>query len=268
MEKKRGFARSLENFFAGKGFYIVLFLCVAVIGVSAWAMLTGTGTHVEEYGESIAAYEDYVSTVGPVIPPAERPAQIPNDAAARTEPPATAQAERPTQNTEPPGKTETPRDEARTEATEAPVEAPVMASGVYSTSFVWPLVGAIEIPYSASALLYNKTMADWRAHDGIDIAADLGAQVMAVSSGRVERLYTDDLYGVTLIIDHGGGLCSVYSNLAETPVVYEGSSVVTGEIIGAVGTTALAETGEVTHLHLGMTLDGVSVDPAPYLPPR
>ena len=45
-EKKKGFGESLEAFFAGKGFYIVLFLCVAVIGVSAWAMLTGKGTNV------------------------------------------------------------------------------------------------------------------------------------------------------------------------------------------------------------------------------
>ena len=268
MEKQRGFARSLEKFFAGKGFYIVLFLCVAVIGVSAWAMLIGTGTHVEDDGESIAAYEGY-SPVGPVIPPAERQVQVPNDAV-REAPAATVQVAKPPQNTEAPKQTEAPAVEPRAEATQAPAnaEAPAMASGVYSTSFVWPLVGETEIPYSASALIYNKTMADWRAHEGIDIAADLGAQVMAVSSGRVERLYTDDLYGVTLIIDHGGGLRSVYSNLAETPVVYEGSSVVTGEIIGAVGTTALAEAGEVTHLHLGMTQDGVSVDPAPYLPPR
>ena len=48
MEEKKSFGESLEAFFAGKGFYIVLFLCVAVIGVSAWAMLTGKGTDVED----------------------------------------------------------------------------------------------------------------------------------------------------------------------------------------------------------------------------
>ena len=71
---------------------------------------------------------------------------------------------------------------------------------------------------------------------------------------------------MTVIIDHTGGLKSVYSNLAEMPTVAVGDSVVAGEIIGSVGTTALAETNAGTHLHFAMTLDGQSVDPLEYMP--
>ena len=45
-DKKQPFFQRAEHFFAGKGFYIVLFLCVAVIGVSAWSMLTGKGANI------------------------------------------------------------------------------------------------------------------------------------------------------------------------------------------------------------------------------
>ena len=264
MDKKNGLAKSLEKFFAGKGFYIVLFLCVAVIGVSAWAMLTGAGTDVEDNDASdISAYDGYIATVGPIIPPADNPAQVPDDSRDDMEGVADS-PEAPAQDIFP----EEPDIQTGSTGVEDAPDAPVMAETVFSASFIWPIAGEIEMPYSVTALLYNKTMADWRTHDGVDIAAELGAQVMAISSGRVERIYTDDLYGVTIVIDHGSGLRSMYSNLADTPTVYEESSVTTGEIIGAIGTSALSEAGEVTHLHLKMTLDGLSVDPAQYLPAR
>ena len=43
MEEKKTFGQKLEKFFTGRGFYIVLFLCIAVIGVSAWVLLFTDG---------------------------------------------------------------------------------------------------------------------------------------------------------------------------------------------------------------------------------
>ena len=53
---------------------------------------------------------------------------------------------------------------------------------------------------------------------------------------------------------------------ARLPTVTVGQSVAQGDTIGSVGTTALAEAGEVYHLHFAMRADGQSVDPAEYLP--
>ncbi len=105
-------------------------------------------------------------------------------------------------------------------------------------------------------------------HEGVDIAAPLGAQVMAVSGGVVAEIAEDDLYGTTVRIDHPNGLQSVYCNLAVEPTVYVGDNVSVGEIIGAVGDTALCETNEVTHLHFELRRDGLSVDPSELLPQR
>jgi Membrane proteins related to metalloendopeptidases len=263
VERKNGFLKNLERFFAGKGFYIVLFLCMAVIGVSAWAMLTGTGSDVDDVS-NISAYDGYIPTAGPLIPPADNPARVPDDPQEGITSDSPDTSEAPVQQLVP----QEPDIQTNTVNEPQDADSPVMAETNFSPSFIWPLAGEIETPYSETALLYNKTMADWRTHDGIDVAAELGAQVMTVSSGRVERIYTDDLYGITVVINHGDSLRSIYSNLAETPTVYENSSVTTGEIIGAIGTSALAEAGEVGHLHLKMTLDGLNVDPALYLPNR
>jgi len=248
MEKSGNSGRRLEAFFAGKGFYIVLFLCAAVIGVSAWILMTDSGTDVEfpigELSETVAEARESAA-----------PAPVPLE----TEPEDPEPLVRPETLSEESTAAEPVQEETQ------PVWAPAAPASTPAL-FVWPVNGPVEAPYAMTWLRYDNTMADWRTHDGLDIAAALGEHVLAVSGGTVQSVYTDDLYGVTVVIDHGDGLVSRYANLAETPTVYAGSVVSAGEVIGAVGDTALCETGEVTHLHLSMSLGGESVDPGDYLP--
>ena len=242
MEKNHGFGAWLGSFFAGKGFYIVLILCVAVIGASAWIMLAEAETDVENEVLSVNGEPDNAFSAAVELTPV----------------PETSSGESAAPDTE-----ETivcPPEIEQPEAAQ-PVSNPAPA-------FIWPITGEIEVPYAMETLRYDRTMGDWRAHAGVDILAQLGDKVMAVSSGTVEKVYTDALYGVTVVIDHGSGLRSVYSNLAETPTVYAGDSVTVGEVIGAVGTSALAEIGEACHLHFAMTRDGAAADPTEILPAR
>ena len=115
-------------------------------------------------------------------------------------------------------------------------------------------------------LAYDETMGDWRTHSGIDISAPVGTEVMAVAGGTVASVELDDLMGTTVTIAHADGLESIYANLAEVPSVEAGDEVAVGEVIGATGTTAAAESARAPHLHLEMRKDGESVDPLDYLP--
>ena len=248
MDKKKSFGQGLEAFFAGKGFYIVLFLCVAVIGASAWVMLTENGTDVEntEIGMSLEN-----EPLEPTAPPAPVTTPAPTPAPVMEPEPDAAQ------------EVLAPADEPAGEA--EPVIAPEEPK-IVNSFFVWPVTGEIESPYSMAALIYSRTMRDWRTHDGVDIACELGTEVKAASGGTVTGVESDDMYGMTVSIDHGNGLCSTYSNLAEVPTVKVGDIVTPGQVIGSVGGTALCETGEVTHLHFAMAQNGESVDPADYMP--
>lgn len=267
MENKRSPKRGLEAFLAGKGFYIALSLCVVIIGVTAWAMMkSNTKSEVESPENTDAYLSDYASAEYTPRTPVGVPT-APQQTGGLLAPDSTLPVviDAPSVKPQEPAHVDAPAPEPTPEAA-APVWNET-GDDVFTTQvFCWPLNGEIENPYSADALVFNRTMSDWRTHEGVDIAAPLGTQVMAAASGRVEQIYTDDLYGTTVVIDHMGGLRSVYANLAETPTIYVGDGVLAGEIIGAVGTTALAESGEVTHLHFAMTLDGKSVDPAEYLP--
>ena len=100
----------------------------------------------------------------------------------------------------------------------------------------------------------------------LDVAAHLGTEVCAAADGVVEQVLLDERLGSTVVLYHGGGLRSVYANLAATPAVQTGDEVSVGDVVGAIGTTAMAERGDVTHLHFAMSVDGVSVDPREYLP--
>ena len=225
----------------GKGFYIVLFLCAAVLGVSAWVLLTDAGTNVEE-AESAQSTVDISGAFVTMLPQATEPVIIESDAALEV----MAQADEPEET-----------DEAE------PTAQPVFSEAV--TTYVWPVRGEIERPYSIETLLYDSTMADWRTHDGVDIACALGDEVIACAAGTVVNVWQDDLYGTSVELDHANGVHTIYRNLASEPPVGEGDTVTMGQIIGSVGSTALAETNSAPHLHLSVTLDGRSADPLAYL---
>lgn len=234
--------KGLEGFLMGKGFYIVLFLCAAVIGLSAWMMTAGNET-MEDLASSDVNLNNYrVETV--LITP---DVQVPKvEVMAIPEPtaePVIEEAEEPAQ----------------------PVWAEEEVLPDMSVT-VWPVEGELERLYDVDHLHYDVTMRDWRTHDGLDILAPLGQTVCAAMPGVVRFVQDDGFYGTFVTVDHGDGTCAVYANLASMPAVSVGDWVQAGDVIGAVGTTALCEIGQGTHLHFAVYLDGESVDPLDYLP--
>lgn len=227
-----------SEFMAGRGFYIALFLCVVAIGISGYFLIR---TNYET-----APPEENTAVVGPadVVVPAET--EVEPEA-----PVVTAPEEK---KTEPAAVSKT---EAKPQQTAEPAAA-----------FVWPLQGAILQAYSVDVPVFSTTLADWRTHSGLDIAAEIGDKVMAVGKGKVSTVYQDDLMGTTVVITHANGYCSIYSNLADVPAVKEGDEVSAADTIGSVGATAIAEISQAPHLHFEMLKDGLSVDPEAYLPAR
>lgn len=244
--------KKLEGFFTGKGFYIVLFLCAAVIGVSAWMMATGNET-MEDLSKSnnISFENKRVETI--VLPPeTETEPVLAQEAEPELEAGVTAQEEQPTAETMP------------EDATQVWHEGDVLEET--APAYVWPVQGELERPHLMDTLGYDVTMRDWRTHDGIDISAALGSTVTASHSGTVESIQQDDLYGTVVTINHGDGSSSLYANLADLPTVNVGDWVESGSVIGSVGTTALCEIGQGTHLHFAIYVDGQSVNPLSCLP--
>ena len=130
---------------------------------------------------------------------------------------------------------------------------------------VSPLSGETVAAFSMDELAYSETLADWRTHDGMDIKAPAGTQVLAACSGTVLSVSEDDLMGTTVIIAHDGGYETTYANLQSIPTVSPEQYVSAGQVIGAVGTTSLAEAAMAPHLHFTVTKDGKPIDPQTFL---
>ena len=129
-----------------------------------------------------------------------------------------------------------------------------------------PVAGQTVAAYSMEALSYNATTRDWRVHNGVDIAAEAGTQVLAAADGKVYAVYEDDTMGMTVVIDHDGGYMSRYSSLATEVSVKVGDTVTLGQTIGVVANTALLETAIGDHLHFSVSCNGELIDPATFLP--
>ncbi len=100
-----------------------------------------------------------------------------------------------------------------------------------------------------------------RFHSGIDIGADYGTVIHAADSGTVIFAGWYGGYGNAIIIDHGGGITSLYGHTSEL-YVSEGQQVQRGQTIAAVGSTGFS-TGP--HLHFEVRANGEPVDPSAYL---
>ncbi len=113
--------------------------------------------------------------------------------------------------------------------------------------------------------VYSSTMEEWTSHRGIDFIAKGSKDVKAVADGKVESVTVDDEYGTKIVIDHGNGLKSIYSSLAENTAVKKGDSVKKGTKIGEASDSSYLEWKEGPHVHFEMTKDGKNVSPREYL---
>jgi murein DD-endopeptidase MepM/ murein hydrolase activator NlpD len=100
-----------------------------------------------------------------------------------------------------------------------------------------------------------------RRHTGIDLAAPTGTPVYATADGIIERADWFSSYGLFISIDHGADLQTRYAHMSRLAVA-AGDRVEVGDVIGYVGSTGRS-TGP--HLHYEVRVDGVAVNPIPYM---
>lgn len=139
-------------------------------------------------------------------------------------------------------------DETRARQTEEP-----------KAKFILPVAGKIYSAFSGEELVYNRTLDDWRTHNGIDITAHKGDAVHAGADGTVKAVYTDGMLGTVIEIDHGD-FTARYCGLAEKTFVKAGDTVMQNRSIGTVD-EIIMEVAEESHIHLEIIQDGQAVNP-------
>ncbi len=261
---KNGKTEKVVDFFAGKGFYVVLAVCVAAIGVSGYVLLfSGDGTEATEPDSYLEDWSP--SPTEPSTEPANNDDEAPVVDLEEIDPEEDTQSVlNPAEATPPviasPTPIPTPLPSVKPSATPKPSPTPKPKPAFHSPVDMTEVLTV----FKPNDLQYNNTMLDYRFHNGMDVAAKLGDDVAAMTDGVVKDIFTHDQLGKTITIEHSNGIISSYSNLEDVTNVIIDQVVTAGQVIGKVGKPGDLEKSDPTHLHFEVTENGVQVDPAKF----
>jgi murein DD-endopeptidase MepM/ murein hydrolase activator NlpD len=122
----------------------------------------------------------------------------------------------------------------------------------------WPVRGAVNSEFGMRLSPWTNAR---ELHSGLDIRAERGTRVNAPAAGTVTFAGAQQEYGITVILDHGNDIRSVYGHLSQI-AVKQGARVERGALIGLTGNTGRSSG---PHLHYEILVKGQSVNPRAYL---
>lgn len=138
--------------------------------------------------------------------------------------------------------------------------------GTKLPTFLLPVSGTLATGHDPELQVFSPTMQEYRVHLGLDINTTEGAPVYSAAKGEVTKVWNDAMMGWCIEVSHDGNAKTYYKNLSETlgEGISEGARVTAGQLLGAVGESAMLEVAQEPHLHFEMTVDGKAVDPLDY----
>ena len=159
-------------------------------------------------------------------------------------------------------------DEYNTQVTQIENEIRMLALGSISEDYIggvftWPVPGRTSLT-SLYGMRVHPITGAYRLHTGIDISAPIGTNFVAAANGVVSKATYNTAYGNMVIIDHGGGVQTLYAHGSEI-LVQVGDEVKAGTPVLAVGSKGYS-TGP--HAHFEIRINGQTVNPLDYYQKR
>ncbi|KPU44625.1 murein hydrolase activator NlpD precursor [Oxobacter pfennigii] len=271
----KGFLKSkfskekVSKFFDKEGFYIVLFLCVCIVAITAvWVSRNGAKNN--------QGVNDVNDTTAPITAPGNE------TSAQEIDPELEASFSVDDEN----DYSEVEKTDGMAEVNEedttavsskpAAAEADVKFDNPMKDGFT---AANVMRDYSTETLVNYESLGEWRTHSGIDIKGIEGTEVVAIADGKVVDIRNDNEYtgglGWLVEVEHSNGYKSIYANLGEKIEVKKNQTVKKGQLIGSIGNTSIFESSSskdnqtIGHLHFELLKKGAAgyenVDPKEYL---
>ncbi len=134
------------------------------------------------------------------------------------------------------------------------------AAGSEAPASAQPVDGRVLNAFSGDELVYNKTLGDWRTHNGVDYACAQGGTVAAPAAGKVTAAGPEGNWGTVVSIEDASGRIWRVCGVAN-PAVKAGDTVTAGQKLGTAGTVG-CECAEESHIHLEVKQGESYLDPA------
>lgn len=256
----------IRKFLRDKGFALALLAClVAAAAAGVWAVRTvrdeldknlsglktpdstSTAPGIDEGLSTTTPQEDETTWEWPTEPAANSVSNVPKAASSASRSASSA-------SSAPQAGSGSVREPSALQGASSP------ASSSAAPASTQPVSGRVLNGYSGDELVYNKTLGDWRTHNGVDYACAEGSAVSAPCSGKVTETGTDGRWSSVVTLEDASGrlwrVCGVNS-----PAVKPGDTVTAGQKLGTVGTIS-CECAEEAHIHLEVLQNGQYLDPA------
>ena len=256
----------IRKFLRDKGFALALLAClVAAAAAGVWAVRTvrdeldknlsglktpdstSTAPGIDEGLSTTTPQEDETTWEWPTEPAANSVSNVPKVASSASRSASSA-------SSVPQVGSGSVREPSALQGASSP------ASSSAAPASTQPVSGRVLNGYSGDELVYNKTLGDWRTHNGVDYAAARGEKVLAPAAGKVTLAGADGSWGPTVAIEDASGRLWRISGVADLKVK-AGDTVTAGQALGTVGSVS-CECAEDSHIHLEVKQGEKYLDPA------
>ncbi|MCI8342443.1 MAG: M23 family metallopeptidase [Firmicutes bacterium] len=130
-----------------------------------------------------------------------------------------------------------------------------------TVTFMWPVEGEIVLDFSNDAVVYDPTLEQFRTNDNVCILANVGSEVVCAADGKVTSVTDDFEKGTVVVVDHGDGWTTTYSQLSDDKAVSVGDKVKKGEKIGNVSEPTAFGAAIGSHLEFKICQGDIAIDP-------
>lgn len=249
-----------------KGFSIALYSCAAIL-VALTGIITANNSNTDNNSQTEKQNTAQVeqanqSDVKSYLENSDVLAEAPTEKTTQAE--KSAKTEKTTQNQKT-TKSETPKQEQKKSpeptTTNKTAEEKIFSLFDDTKEMSWPVSGQIVMDYSTETAIYDKTLDQYRTNDSICIAAPVGTEIKASAEGIVKSISNDKENGTTVVLDHGNGWLSTYSQLQDKLSVREGDVVAEGAVLGTVAEPSYYSVLLGSHLEFKITKDEQCTDP-------
>lgn len=264
MANSKNFKEKFVDFMSGKGFYAVLAVCLVGAGAAAWTAVDRTVDRIDENNKKIVEKSSSEEVKMPSwdFDEAEKTGKKKEDVKIENKESSSKPEEK--------SKEAEAKKEKKTESKEEKKEAKPNNKQSEKTLrpqpliFVMPVEGNIIANFSNGKLVKDPTLNEWKTHNGVDIKAPVGANVVSAAEGKIEKIHKDKLWGNIIEISHRDGTVAFYCGVEPVSGIKEGISVSGNQPIGKV-INIPCEISSEPHIHFAMKKENNWIDPLKHM---